>query len=502
MARPAAAASFAQATELLRELGRARRRRAITEHGRAMSRVPGASAPRAHAHGGARAWRRSDGMRRRGAAVGARSISRRAGRNPSMPTLSLRVACIRGDRDAPPRRRDRSRRTASCPHGVRSFDAPDARRSGRRGRRIRLAGCSRSRIRIAWHNGAPERARASCFATDAARSSPARSRSPSLRTSSRPSSTTSGRRAACSSRRRFRSRRFAPRSAIRSSSTTSWSSTTRRRASPRGGASGSAPSCSATSCSASPTPIKYATRSSRRFGGAACRRCRGPTRRCGCVRAWPSRTRHRRTGRTSRTLLSRIELDDWLRPVLGNARSWADIARIDLASALSELLDWKQRRELDAIAPTHIEVPSGSRIPVDYCDPLSPVLAVRLQEVFGLTESPRIAGGRVAVTMHLLSPAGRPVQVTRDLAGFWRTSYFDVRKDCAAAIRSTRGPKIRSPRFRRHAPSAAAERTAELPLAAEDAETAAEGHGQRAFIDIRAFRVFRGKRLFDASRLT
>jgi ATP-dependent helicase HrpB len=122
-------------------------------------------------------------------------------------------------------------------------------------------------------------------------------------------------------------------------------------------------------------------------------------------------------------------MDSWLAPAIARARSWADLERTDLAGALVDLLDWRQRRELDVIAPTHIEVPSGSRIPVDYTDPASPVLAVRLQEVFGLTESPRIAYGRVAVTMHLLSPAGRPVQVTRDLAGFWRTSYFDVRKD-------------------------------------------------------------------------
>ena len=66
---------------------------------------------------------------------------------------------------------------------------------------------------------------------------------------------------------------------------------------------------------------------------------------------------------------------------------------------------------------------------MDYSDPRAPVLAVRIQEVFGLGESPRVAAGRVPVTMHLLSPAGRPMQVTQDLAGFWRTSYFDVRKD-------------------------------------------------------------------------
>jgi ATP-dependent helicase HrpB len=84
---------------------------------------------------------------------------------------------------------------------------------------------------------------------------------------------------------------------------------------------------------------------------------------------------------------------------------------------------------MERLAPTHIGVPSGSRIPLDYSDPQAPVLAVRLQELFGLTETPRVGAGAVPVTLQLLSPAGRPVQVTRDLAGFWRTTYFDVRKD-------------------------------------------------------------------------
>lgn len=122
-------------------------------------------------------------------------------------------------------------------------------------------------------------------------------------------------------------------------------------------------------------------------------------------------------------------LEEWLGPAIANARRWSDIDRVDLADALASMLDWKQRRELDGLAPTHLEVPTGSRIAVDYADPMAPVLAVRIQEVFGLTESPRVGGGRVPVTMHLLSPAHRPVQVTRDLAGFWKSSYFDVRKD-------------------------------------------------------------------------
>jgi ATP-dependent helicase HrpB len=122
-------------------------------------------------------------------------------------------------------------------------------------------------------------------------------------------------------------------------------------------------------------------------------------------------------------------LGDWLGPSLENLRKLGDLDRIDFASLLEGMLDWRQRRDLDVLAPSHIGVPSGSRLPIDYSDADAPALAVRIQEVFGMPESPRIFGGRVPVTMQLLSPASRPVQVTRDLAGFWRTSYFDVRKE-------------------------------------------------------------------------
>jgi ATP-dependent helicase HrpB len=91
-------------------------------------------------------------------------------------------------------------------------------------------------------------------------------------------------------------------------------------------------------------------------------------------------------------------------------------------------LDWSLRRRLDELAPTHLAVPSGSRIRIDYAGD-EPVLAVKLQELFGQTETPRLVDGRVPVLVHLLSPARRPVQVTRDLASFWATTYFEVRKD-------------------------------------------------------------------------
>jgi ATP-dependent helicase HrpB len=123
------------------------------------------------------------------------------------------------------------------------------------------------------------------------------------------------------------------------------------------------------------------------------------------------------------------DLDDWLAPRLAGARRWDQLERLDLGELLLDRLPWEFRAALEDWAPTHVEVPSGSRVPVDYSDPAAPVLAVRLQELFGLTETPAVARGRVPLTLHLLSPARRPVQVTRDLAGFWRTTYFEVRKD-------------------------------------------------------------------------
>jgi ATP-dependent helicase HrpB len=122
-------------------------------------------------------------------------------------------------------------------------------------------------------------------------------------------------------------------------------------------------------------------------------------------------------------------LEEWLGPRAAGLARLDDLAGVDLSAALLDRLSWEQRAALDRLAPTHVTVPSGSRMPVDYGDPALPVLAVRLQEMFGLTETPRVGGGAVPLTLHLLSPAGRPVQVTRDIAGFWRTTYFEVRKD-------------------------------------------------------------------------
>jgi ATP-dependent helicase HrpB len=133
-------------------------------------------------------------------------------------------------------------------------------------------------------------------------------------------------------------------------------------------------------------------------------------------------------------------MDEWLLPHLSGLRRLDGVRQLDLADLLRGMLDWKQRTSLDERAPTHLTVPSGSRIPIDYSDPEVPILSVRLQEMFGCTETPRIAQGRVPLTIHLLSPANRPVQVTRDLAGFWRTSYFEVRKQLRGRYPKHRWP--------------------------------------------------------------
>ncbi|WP_051941589.1 ATP-dependent RNA helicase [Phaeacidiphilus oryzae] len=122
---------------------------------------------------------------------------------------------------------------------------------------------------------------------------------------------------------------------------------------------------------------------------------------------------------------------DWLEPELSAARRRADLERIRTADALTRLLPWAtgEATRLDELAPERIQVPSGSRIRVDYSDPERPVLAAKLQELFGWSAAPALAGGRVPLTVHLLSPAGRPAAVTGDLASFWQQGYRAVRAD-------------------------------------------------------------------------
>lgn len=121
-------------------------------------------------------------------------------------------------------------------------------------------------------------------------------------------------------------------------------------------------------------------------------------------------------------------LQDWFVPFASGITRLAQLKDFPLQTALEAMLDYDLQQRLAREAPTHLQVPSGSRIALDY-EGENPVLAVKLQEMFGAADTPRIAGGRVPVTLHLLSPAQRPVQVTQDLAGFWRHGYFEVRKD-------------------------------------------------------------------------
>ncbi|MHB8881405.1 MAG: ATP-dependent helicase HrpB [Thermodesulfovibrionales bacterium] len=123
------------------------------------------------------------------------------------------------------------------------------------------------------------------------------------------------------------------------------------------------------------------------------------------------------------------EPEKWLTPWLGGIRSGKALSGLDLMPALKARLTWEQNRSLDERAPIQIRVPSGSRIHLDYCAGDTPVLSVKLQEMFGLADTPVIAGGRVKVLLHLLSPARRPVQVTQDLRGFWDSSYQLVKKE-------------------------------------------------------------------------
>lgn len=122
-------------------------------------------------------------------------------------------------------------------------------------------------------------------------------------------------------------------------------------------------------------------------------------------------------------------LDQWLGPYLTGITTLDRVKRLDLTTPLLALLTHEQLRRLDRLAPSHITVPSGSRLPIDYEQSESPVLAVRLQEMFGCKDTPRVADGKIPLILHLLSPAKRPVQVTQDLGGFWKKAYQDVRKE-------------------------------------------------------------------------
>lgn len=121
----------------------------------------------------------------------------------------------------------------------------------------------------------------------------------------------------------------------------------------------------------------------------------------------------------------------WLAPYCQGFSNLERLRQVDLTAILRSLLDWQQQQRLDRFAPTHIQVPSGSRVRLDYRPPEPPVLAVRLQELFGLTDTPAVCDGTIPVVLHLLSPARRPIQITTDLRSFWTSTYQAVRRELA-----------------------------------------------------------------------
>jgi ATP-dependent helicase HrpB len=123
------------------------------------------------------------------------------------------------------------------------------------------------------------------------------------------------------------------------------------------------------------------------------------------------------------------EIGRWLVPYLSGVRTLAALSRVDLLAPLKGMLSWREQKLVDDAAPTHLAVPSGSRVRLSYPDDGVPFLAVKLQEMFGLAETPRVAFGRVPVLIHLLSPARRPIQVTSDLRSFWNGTYREVCKE-------------------------------------------------------------------------
>jgi len=122
-------------------------------------------------------------------------------------------------------------------------------------------------------------------------------------------------------------------------------------------------------------------------------------------------------------------LESWLEPYLNGMSRLAEVKRINLDVPLHALLNWKQQQALEQQAPSHMIVPTGSHIALDYCSRDIPILAVRLQEMFGQSDTPKLAGGNGQVLLHLLSPARRPIQVTQDLASFWKNGYQEVKKE-------------------------------------------------------------------------
>jgi len=130
---------------------------------------------------------------------------------------------------------------------------------------------------------------------------------------------------------------------------------------------------------------------------------------------------------SEKSLLS--SLDSWLEPFMSNVKSVKDLQALELFSMLVGLLSWEEQQELQKLAPSTVKVPSGSNIYIDYSDVNKPVLQVKIQEMFGLEETPKVLNARIALQVHLLSPAMKPIQITYDMSSFWKNSYTEVRKE-------------------------------------------------------------------------
>jgi ATP-dependent helicase HrpB len=156
-----------------------------------------------------------------------------------------------------------------------------------------------------------------------------------------------------------------------------------------------------------------------------------------CLRAWMPETADTLPDLSDAALLA--SLDDWLRPALSGKTRLDALDEQAFGDALKSSVDWPTRQKIDAWTPTRILVPSGMERRIEYGfdasandgegAPEPPVLAVKLQELFGLADTPRIADGRVPLTLHLLSPGGKPLQITRDLRSFWDRTYPEVKKE-------------------------------------------------------------------------
>jgi ATP-dependent helicase HrpB len=159
--------------------------------------------------------------------------------------------------------------------------------------------------------------------------------------------------------------------------------------------------------------------------------------RVACLRQWLPELAAELPDLSDAALLA--TLDTWLRPAFAGKTRLDALTAEEFAAALQSCVDWSLRQRIDRLAPTRIVVPSGMERRIEYVFDggaaedndvaRSPVLAVKLQELFGLADTPRIADGRVPLTLHLLSPAGRPLQVTQDLRGFWDRTWPEVRKE-------------------------------------------------------------------------